>query len=69
MLSPNTCDDLMLSDSDLDQISAILSDFVSLATQHKRHLDCLPSSPGASDIMQKWIERAHDLRERIEARP
>lgn len=59
---------LMLSDSDLDQLSAILSDFIAQSQSNIAHFRNIPSNPGASELTQKWIERAADLRDRIERR-
>lgn len=66
-ITPDHVEQLFNSE-ELDQLSAILSDFISLCNQHLTHYRALPSNPQASDLTQKWIERAADLRDRIEAR-
>jgi hypothetical protein len=57
-----------LTHDDYDQLSGILSDYCSLQMQAMQSLRAMPCASQASDLCQKWLERAADLRDRIEAR-
>jgi hypothetical protein len=57
-----------LTDEDLDQISGILSDYCAMQHLAVQSLRAIPGTRNASDLCQKWLERAADLRDRIEAR-
>jgi hypothetical protein len=65
--TPNDGVNFLTSD-DYDQISGILSDYCVLQMQQMQALRGMPGGASASDLCQKWLERAADLRDRIEAR-
>lgn len=60
-------DDAPLRMEELEVLSAVLEDYVSLALQHARELRRTRVGAGASEVLHKWIDRAHELKERIEA--
>jgi hypothetical protein len=57
-----------LTSDDYDQISGILSDYCAAQMLNLQSLRAMPCASSASDVVQKWLERAADLRDRIEAR-
>jgi hypothetical protein len=57
-----------LTHDDYDQLSGILSDYCAAQMLNLQSLRAMPCASSASDVVQKWLERAADLRDRIEAR-
>jgi hypothetical protein len=58
----------LLGEEELDQISAILSDYLQLLQGHTAMLRSRPANVGAEELVARWLERAADLRDKIESR-
>ena len=60
-------DGLVLTSQQWDQLSALLSDYISLANQHIVQFDHA-RNVSASHSTSKWVSQAADLRDIIEGR-
>ncbi len=58
---------IRFTDGELDQLSAILSDYITFAHAHCVMLD-RSKCKAALDLTEKWISQAADLREKIDGR-
>lgn len=66
-IAPPIKDSCGLSTEQWDQLSAILTDYLSFAHMHQQsleHAKCM----AASELTAKWMTQAADLRDIIEAR-
>jgi hypothetical protein len=64
---PAYIDTVRFNDDELDQLSAILSDYLSFSHRHVLMLeDC--KALAALELVNKWRSQAADLRDKIEAR-